>query len=380
MKTYKHLWEKLISRDNIIEAFKNAAKGSKRKYVKDTINKYKDNPDKYVPIFQDYAENYENIPHKSLLIYDGISRKQRTIIVPTVREQILHHMIVNVLKPIIMKSLYEHAYGSIPNRGQVAGKIQLEKWLPCNYILKMDIKKYFESIDQQILYGKLCMIIKDDRFLVLLYKIITVVPTGLPVGFYTSQWLAQLNLVKLDYHIVIDLHAPHYIRYMDDMVVCCDDKETAHYLRREIDEYLNVQLHLTMKDNWQVFRFSYIVYVQNEETRMVEKCYRGRALDFMGYRFFYDKTILRKSIYIKACRKARHIVEEDRYDWYNASQFLSYTGWFKYTDTKTVYEDIADFVDVQRLKKLVSDHSKKIRKENQNENKNISEYYLAEAF
>ena len=70
-------------------------------------------------------------------------------------------------------------------------------------------------------------------------------------------------------------------------------------------------------------------------------------------------TILRKSLYYKVCRKPRHIVKHDKYDWYNATQFLSYTGWFKYTDTKYAYKQLTQYIDIPKLKHSVSAHSRR---------------------
>ena len=118
MKSYNHLYEAYISDDNIRLAIKNACKHKlKRKRFKELH----DDPDKYIDWIRKQAIDYKNDHHTPVIIYDGIQRKKRTIIVPTFREQIVHHMVVNILKPIIMKSMYEHSYGSIPDRGATLG-------------------------------------------------------------------------------------------------------------------------------------------------------------------------------------------------------------------------------------------------------------------
>lgn len=124
MKSYNHLWEKLIAEENIIKAINNSSKGKrKRKSVRFIY----DNKQKVVPKFQEYADTFKNSKHTPMEIYDGISRKKRTIIVPKYKEQVIHHMVVNAMMPIFFKGMYQHSYGSIPNRGLHKGKKYIEK-------------------------------------------------------------------------------------------------------------------------------------------------------------------------------------------------------------------------------------------------------------
>lgn len=188
MKSYNHLWEKLVSEENIIFAIKNAARGNmKRK----ELTKMKEQPEKYISTVREWILNFESVKHIPKIINDGISAKKRTIIVPTIKEHIVQHAIMNILKPIFMKGMYEHTYASIPQRGCHKGRKYLSKWIykdnkNTKYCLKLDIKKYFENISQKILISKLEKTIKDKKFLNILVKIISTTDGGLPLGFYTS--------------------------------------------------------------------------------------------------------------------------------------------------------------------------------------------------
>ena len=182
MKSYNHLWENFISEENIRLAIKNSSKGKRnRKDVKDIY----ENQDEWIGKIREYAENFKNDKHRPVEIYDGISRKKRTIIVPSYMEQIVHHMAVNVLIPVFSHGMYEHSYGSIPNRGAHMGKKYIEKWIRndkknVKYCLKMDIKKFFDSVPHGILKEKLKKTIHDERFLSLMFEIMDVTETGIP--------------------------------------------------------------------------------------------------------------------------------------------------------------------------------------------------------
>lgn len=356
MKSYNHLFEKYISKENYYLAVKNATRhksGKKRKYKK--ARYFKSNVEKLKPSLLEYARNFKSEKHKRVEIYDGIQRKKRTIIVPSMREQVVHHMVVNVMKPIWLKSMYEHSYGSIPNKGAHLAKKTIEKWIhnkdkDMKYCLKLDISKFFDSIPHDILKSKLALQIHDKQFLNIFYEILSVQEVGIPLGFYTSQWIANWYLTDLDHYIKEILKVKYYVRYMDDMVLFGASKKRLHKVRKCIQGYLENELGLRLKSNWQVFLFD---YVRTDGTHI------GRDLDFMGFRFFRDRTILRKSIMLKATRKARKLNKKLFKTVHECRQMLSYLGWVDCTDTYGLYKkQIKPFVSFKRLKKRVSSYDK----------------------
>lgn len=355
MKSYNNLWDDFISDENIKLAIKKASRGKRER---NSVKKRLDNPN-FEKEIKAYAMHFKNRPHKPKEIYDGIQRKKRTIIVPSFDEQVVHHMVVNILQPIFSRGMYEHSYGSLPKRGGHKGKETIEKWIAkggknCKYVLKMDIRKYFDSIPHDIYLRNLRRIIRDKRFMAVLEEITSVTDKGIPLGFYTSQWTANWYLQGLDHYIKEDLGAAYYIRYMDDMVIFGSSKKKLHQMRKDIERYLNEELGLELKGNWQVFRFNY----------------RGkyRCLDFMGFKFYRNRTVLRRSIMLKASRKALKISKAERISVYSARQMLSYLGWIKHTDTYGLYlKWIKPFVSFQKLKRKIKgyDRNKNRRKKNE---------------
>lgn len=356
MKSYNHLFDKMITHENIILAINNSSKGKRNRKV---VKKIYENPDVWMDKIIHYANNFHNKKHEFMTIYDGINRKQRNIVVPKYDEQIIHHMVVNVLYSIFMKGMYEHSYGSIPGRGMHSGKRTVEKWIKhdkknVKYCLKMDIRKFFDSIPHDILKEKLSKKIHDEKFLKILFEIIDVIDKGLPLGFYTSQWLANWYLQDFDHFVKEQLHATHYIRYMDDMVIFASNKRKLHKIRIAISEYLDVKLGLTLKENWQLFRFDYTDNKGNN---------RGRHLDFMGFRFYRNKTTMRRSIMLKATRKAKRISKKDKPTIYDIHQMLSYLSWIKYTDTYGMYlKYIKPYVSIKYCKNRMSNYDKRQNK------------------
>lgn len=349
MKSYNHLWEELISYDNIWLAIDNAANGNmKRKLLK----KMGRDPDAYIDKVRKWIIEFEPIKHEPKIINDGISAKKRAIVVPTVREHIVQHAIVNILKPIFMKGMYEHSYASIPGRGCHAGMKTIKKWIqhdPSNvkYCLKLDIQKYFDSIPHDVLLAKLQRIIHDEEFLSLLEKVISTIETGLPLGFYLSQWLANWYLSELDHYIKEVLGVPHYIRYQDDMVLFGSNKRKLHQIKVEIENYLKYNLELTLKHNWQLFRFH-------------TKKDKGRFLDFMGFRFYRNRVTLRRKIALKAMRKARRIHKKGRATVHDARQMMTYKGWIRATDTYTWFQTyIKPYVKFQDMRRKIAKHDKR---------------------
>lgn len=358
MKSYNHLYEKYLTVENYQEAVKNATrhKGGKQKKNK-RARWYRDHMDENQARLMDYAEHFRSEHHRPVLIYDGIRRKQRWIVVPSMREQIVHHMVINILKPIFMRGMYEHSFGSVPGRGAHLGKARIEKWIrtggrDVKYCLKMDIRKYFDSVPHGIIKYKLRKVIHDEKFLRILDEIIDAGPgeKGLPIGFYTSQWFANWYLTGLDHWIKEELRAKYYARYMDDMIIFGGNKRELHEKRKRIAGYLRDVLGLEMKGNWQVFRFDYI---RRDGKRT------GRDLDFMGFRFFRDRTILRKTLMHRMTRKAKRIGRKETKTVYDCRQMLSYLGWIDCTDVYRMYRKrIKPHVNFQYMKRRESAYTR----------------------
>jgi hypothetical protein len=178
---------------------------------------------------------------------------------------------------------------------------------------------------------------------------------GVAIGYSTSQWICNFCLTPLDFFIKQDLSAKHYIRYIDDMVIFERNKRKLHEAVRSIIYWLKA-IGISIKNNWQVYRFDYIDTFGGR---------KGRDLDFLGLRFFRDKTILRKKRSLVIKRQAVKIRDKNFVTPRLARSFMSRIGWLKHFDSLSFYEiHIKPNVSIKKLKEVISYESRKQYKAN----------------
>ena len=351
MKSYSDLYEKYISSENIEKSIRKASVGkrSKKSVQRRLADPKLDNEIYY------YATHFRNRAHTPHLIHDGIREKIREIIVPSFDELVIQHMVVYTLMPMFTKGMYEHSYGSIPNRGAHKGKKVIEKWIRndgknCRWCMKLDIRKYFDSISQDILLAKLYRKIRDERFFAVVEEIIHTTPQGIPLGYYTSQWFANWYLQDFDHYVKEVLRAKHYIRYMDDLVIFGSSRNELVEMHIRIQTYLKEQLGLELNERSRIFLFNY-----ENKGRI-----HGSPLDFMGFKFYRNRTILRKSIMIRISRKARKLSRKVKITIHDIRQMLSYLGWISCANVYGFYLAwVKPYVNFQYFKRRVTRFDKK---------------------
>lgn len=371
MITYKKpLFDRLIDLSNLIAAVENAAK---HKLKRAKVRKALAHKEQIAYRLQQLLITGKlKLPtHIGETINDGIERKSRIIVKPHFTyELIIQWAVVQVLKPIIMKGMYKWSCGSIAGRGGVYGKRYLERYIRENqknikYVLKGDIYHFFESVNIENLKLLFQKKIRDKQMLDVINLILDcnmvkyngrMVDIGLPIGFYTSQYFANFYLQGFDHYIKEILHIKCFVRYVDDFVILGKNKKELHKIRNSISEYLR-GIKLKLKGNYQVFKFDYID--RKTKTR------KGRFIDFMGFKFYRDKTTIRWKIFIKAMRKFHKVSRLKVIDIHSARQVLCYRGHFKHTNSYKVYQDkVKPLVNIGKCKKIVSYYDKRKGKKN----------------
>jgi len=344
LKRIGYIYEKIYDIENIKVAIKNASK-KKRNQIR--VQKIINNDDFYA---KEISKSLKNMTFKTSeyvinRIKDGANKKERIIYKPKFYpDQIVHWALMQQIQPIIMKGMYEYSCGSIPGRGTSYGQKHLRNWLDkdhknTKYCLKMDVKKFYPSVDNETLKNKFRNKIKDEKCLWLINKIINSAK-GLPIGNYTSQWFSNFYLQDLDHFIKEKLKVKYYMRYVDDLVLLGSNKKKLHIIKRKIDKFLKKEK-LIIKDNWQVFKLS---------------C---RDIDFLGLRFFRNKTILRKRNSLRIRRRFKKISKKDNLNFKDACAIISYWGWIKRSDSYNFYQKhMKPYVSLKEAKKVVSKHAK----------------------
>lgn len=344
MKRVGFIYTKVCDIENIKLAILKASIG---KRTQNRVRKILDNINVYAADVQCLLQHktYNPSPYIIKTIHDGANKKERTICKPRFfPDQIIHWALMLQLEPIIMHGMYAFNCGSVPKRGTAYGQKALRKWLDrdikgTKYCLKMDVSKFYQSVDNDILKARFRKNIKDADCLWLIDTIIDSA-TGLPIGNYTSQWFANYFLQDLDHFIMERLKPKHYIRYVDDMVILDGNKRKLRKMRVEIENYLN-RINLKLKGNWQVFRIA------------------DRAIDFLGFRFFRDKTILRKRNALRIRRRISKISKKQRLTQHDASAVISYWGWIKRSDSFNFYNKyVKPKVSIKKAKEVISNGAK----------------------
>jgi retron-type reverse transcriptase len=183
--------------------------------------------------------------------------KERQICAAAFREQVLHHALMNVCHGHFEQAQIFDSYASRPGKGvhaalkRAAGFCRSFAWF-----LKLDLRKFFESIRHDTLKAQLRRLFKDEMLLFIFDKIIdsyTPDPlkgeagAGVPIGNLTSQYFANHYLASLDHFIKERLQSPAYVRYMDDLVLWSNDKAWLKNARHAILDFVENRLHCTLK-------------------------------------------------------------------------------------------------------------------------------------
>ncbi len=315
MKRIGNIFEDIISLENLWQADENARKGKRSSYgVKKHDKRRKENLMKLHKLLKE--ECWENSEYKTFKIFEP---KERLIFqLPYFPDRIVHHAIMNKLQKMFEQNFTADTYSCIKGRGIHTCARKLEKVLKNNpnetkFCLKMDVKKFYPSIDHKILKTLLRKKIKDEKLLNLIGKIIDSSP-GLPIGNYLSQYFANFYLSYFDHWLKEEKRVKYYFRYADDLVILSDNKPYLHQLRVEISQYLKEKLNLKVKGNYQVFPVA------------------PQGIDFVGYVFRHTHTLLRKKIkqnFGRAVRKNN-----------SKSSIQSYKGWAMHCNSKNLLKKL----------------------------------------
>jgi len=248
MKRQNYLFDQIVEYSNIRLAFLKALRGNRSS--PSAIN-YCKNIEKNLNVLREklITLNPEWGNYKSFIITDP---KLRTISTAPFEQRIMHHAIMNILEPIMDRPMIHHSYACRKGKGTHAAVLYAFNQCKTKpHFLKLDVRKYFDSINHEVLKMQLRRLIKDKRVIFLLDGIIDSYETssgrGVPIGNLTSQFFANMYLASMDHFILEKLQPSAYCRYMDDFIIWASSQKQVKDIFAKVNEFVNKTLNLTIK-------------------------------------------------------------------------------------------------------------------------------------
>jgi retron-type reverse transcriptase len=277
------MFEKIVSLENLFLAWEKFSKG---KHKRVDVMLFENNLEDDIFNLQDLLSSgeYKHDNYKPFTVFDP---KKRKIHKAAVKDRLVHQAVVNIIEPVFDKIFIHDSYSCRVGKGTHTAVKRLKGFLNQSsenntktvYALKCDIRKFFASIDHDVLLALLAKRIKDNRTRDLLKVIIDSFHAsdkcGLPLGNLTSQLFANIYLHELDFYVKHKLQKKYYLRYCDDFVILNQDHKVLQNLIPEISDFLSSSLKLNLHPNK--------VFIRSWE----------QGIDFLGYVLLPHATVLR---------------------------------------------------------------------------------------
>lgn len=329
-KVFHNIFEKIISLENLFLAWKEFSNG---KMKKADVLQFKFNLEEN--LFQLHSDlKNKTYQHSHYTAFNVCDPKLRRIHKACVRDRVLHHAVFRILYPIFDKSFIFDSYSCRNEKGTHRAVLRLEQF--CRkasrnnhktiYALKCDIKKFFDSINQEILLELIGKKIDDENAIRLIQKIIESFDAGLPLGNVTSQIFANIYLNELDQFIKQKLKIKYYLRYCDDFIIISENEAYLRRLIPVIGDFLEKELKLNL----------------HPDKIIIRKWRQG--IDFLGYvvlpyhRVIRTKTKRRilKKIWLKHKMVREELVLEESFK----QSLQSYFGVLKHCQGYKIKKDL----------------------------------------
>lgn len=276
MKRKGYLWERFVSKENWDKAVKSALKGKKSLF---SVKRFLSRGESYSEELRQQIINgtFDFQGYNTKTIYEP---KVRKLYISRLEERFYHWACMILIEQIFEPTFIHDSYACRKGKGQHAcSKRCMEMVRNNKYCLKLDISKFYPSINQDILKKCLRWKIKDERFLQAVFKIIDSyhpdgVQKGVPIGNYSSQIFGNIYMTQLDYFAKQDLKCRFYLRYCDDFILFSNDKAYLNDCKKKI-----------------------IAFVRDVLDMKLSKCDlfpTSRGVDFVGYRHFDGYILVRK--------------------------------------------------------------------------------------
>lgn len=235
----------------------------------------------------------------------------------------------------------------------------------CRYFVKLDIRKFFPTIDRDILFSIIKTKIKDKFALNLFWQILCSAPEACPIGYYPSPWLANLYLEKFDWFVEQQLYKErrgkrikyvrHYLRYADDMLLIGTSKKDLEKAIRLIQKYLKDNLNLEIKDSWEIKAIGKHEIIDGK-WRMKPGTY---WCDIGGYKFCKDAMVLRDGIFLSLRRLSKKMYKQGYYTEHQCKSINARVAWARVAGSQNLIEkEVKPYVNLKTARRICSDVDK----------------------
>lgn len=256
MKTWNHLYDQICSFGNLWSA---ALSAEREKRFEDAVGRFRTQREAEILRLRDEltAKTWQPGTYRTWMI---TCPKPRMISAAPFRDRVVHHAVCRVVMPLLERKMVFDLHSNRPGKGTHAAIRRAQEFSRRHaYVLKCDVRKFFPSMDHQVLKDILRGTIRCRDTLWLLDRIIdasnaqetvcTVFPgddlahagsrrVGLPIGNLTSQWFGGVYLTPFDHWVKETLRCRGYVRYVDDFLLFGDDKMSLARWRAEIRQKL----------------------------------------------------------------------------------------------------------------------------------------------
>lgn len=286
MKRVGYIMDLITQMDNLYWAWIKARRG---KVKKKEVLLYESQLDENISLLrrQLQAGKVQVGDYHYFMIYDP---KERQICAAPFSERVLHHALMNVCHDNFEKHLISDTYATRKHKGTYAALDKAQFYAKkFDWFVKMDVRKYFDSINHSVLMSQLERVFKDKTLLSVFNQILASYHTkngqGLPIGNLTSQYFANHYLSSADHYAKEHLKVAGYIRYMDDILMFGNDKHRLLIMARRFKEYVHTTLKLHLKQ-WVHAKTDY-------------------GISFLGYRVFPYSIRLNKRSKMRFYQKVK---------------------------------------------------------------------------
>lgn len=317
-----HNFVDLISIDNLFQAWDEFRKGKrKRKDVQVFERNLEDN------LFALHESLIKKIyRHGSYFAFFVHDPKRRHIHKASVRDRVIHHLLYKYLYTLFDKTFICDSFSCRLKKGIHKAVNRLEKFTrkvsknytrPC-WVLKLDIKKFFASVDHQILMDLFKKKINDPDILCLLKEVIDSFPLGIPLGNLTSQVFANIYLNELDQFIKHQLKVKYYLRYADDFIIISSK-------RMDLDKYLKI-ITSFLNDRLKLFLHPKKIILRKLDW----------GIDFLGYIVLHHYRLPRTKTKQRVFKKLRNKIGTDNFE----QSLQSYLGYLSHANSYKLQQEL----------------------------------------